>query len=154
MKIVALLAILLSSCSSGLKGIPIPIYNNGPQQLCFCTDCPPVENTAIAIKLTDNLLRRFEYPHPEAFERLYIEWYVYDDGPLYGLTKSPTTIQLWDITPGDIQGSALVHELIHVALWEYYDDPDSDHLSWMFDHKDGQISIESEGNAKIREFNL
>ena len=151
MKIVALsaIALLLSQgCSTTINGTPLPIYD----QLSFqtCNDpCPDVEKTASAIAIVDRLLNNWHYDHPPTFERVHIEWNAYAGGPLLGLTTQPNRIKIWDSTPGDVAGSALAHELIHVALWSFFDDPDAEHQNVLFDNNDGSPSLEEEARLEI-----
>lgn len=92
--------------------------------------------------------------HTQAFENLDIIWNSYNGGDYLGLTHSTHSIEIWDRTPGDVTGSAFAHELIHVALWEQFDDPDADHTNILFDQRDGNPSIERMANAEIRKYGL
>jgi hypothetical protein len=135
---------MLTACSHLVNlGVPLPIYGEESYQFCKA-ECPKPEKTATAVSLMDSLLMEKGFPHIEAFERLDITWDAYTDGDYYGMTQNVTQIDIWDITPGDVKGSALCHELIHVALWWKYSDPDVDHNNILFDHNDGLPSVEEE----------
>lgn len=140
----------MMSCSLNVNlGEPLPIY--GEQSYQFCkSECPSPEKTATAVSLMDSILMDWGFPHIEDFEKLSITWDEYTGGDYFGMTQHHTEIDIWDKTPGDVQGSAFCHELIHVALWWKYEDPDVDHNNILFNHNDNLPSAEKECQELVK----
>lgn len=78
-----------------------------------------------------------------------------------GLTRTKKDIDVWvfdkNKSPEEIKisGTALIHELIHVALWELEGDPDADHegnlyKGWTEKHS----QLEREANKRLKEKGL
>ena len=153
-KYLPLLGLALSSCSTLVEYGDVLSYGNSAKSICEASECPDPDSVSLTISIADKIIQTWGYEHTENFESVSITWKDYENGPYYGLTKSPTEITIYDISPGNVQGSALGHELIHVALWEQTGDPDPTHESLMFDKNNEHTSAEDEIREIVRQYDL
>lgn len=150
------LALLSVSCSSQVDlGSTLPMWGNEAQQICYA-NCPEPKSTALAIILTDRILQDWGLEHTKVFESVTVTWNPVDpDHPnLAGTSPDIGEVDLYDVTPGDVQGSALGHELIHQALVEQTGDWDYDHTDILFDMNDGYLSAEQDIREAIIEHGI
>jgi hypothetical protein len=136
--------------SGGPQLVQLPKLNNAWQIQTTC-NFPRSKNVSIALRLFyTEWVREFgdkDRKVSAALQKLMVSWgkkkkpsrsgftisgeYV-EEGDILGLALSPTYVWVWEGEYERLGATALVHELVHVALWAEGDHGDPDHEGDLF----------------------